>query len=138
MEKSPDRLALAEEIDSAILGSEMSALTTESMFSAMAVGVLEGQGRSVPPSMQADIRARIDGMHDALLEDFSAANGEFLFSRTYRDVSTSDLRAYADFLESDFGRAVYSAVATTMEAIVTARGREIGAEFAAWMRQKGA
>jgi hypothetical protein len=137
LEKSPDRLALADEIDDAILGSEMSAVTTESMFSAMAVGVLEGQGRSVAPSMQAEIRARIEGMHDALRQD-SRRQWRILFARTYRDVSTPDLRAYADFLESDSGRAVYSAFATTVEAIVTARGREVGAEFATWMRQKGA
>jgi hypothetical protein len=137
LEKSPDRLALAEEIDDALLGSEMSVFATESMFSAMAAGVLEGQGRSVPPSMRATIRARIEGMHDALLQD-ARRHWRILFARTYRDVSTSDLRAYADFLESDSSRAVYSAFATTGEAILTARGREIGAEFATWMRQKGA
>jgi len=137
LRKDPARLALLRRMDEALLASELTVSMSESMMLAILVGMLErereGAGQEAFDAFRDSIAPTRKALLTEMREDLLASS-----ARTYRDISTPDLAAYARFLETDEARANYAAYFAAMEQIFNARGREIGKEFGTQLRQKKA
>jgi hypothetical protein len=134
LNSDPERKALLDRVERALLASELSATIALSMVQSIAVAGAQGQPGADPESLAA-LEERIAQMHPMFVEKLRDNIGTTFF-RTYRDLSTADLTEYVAFLETDKASAAYAGFYAAMNDIFRSRGREIGEAFGALMKQR--
>ncbi len=134
LERDPERLALAEDVDRTHHTSELAATTTVSMMRALAIGMVEGAGQGGPEVLAA-VDAKIEQMHAPIVAHMHEVMLAII-ARTYRDLSNEELAEYVEFLNTESVRAVCAALSEAESNFMTVRSRQIGEEFGALIRQK--
>ncbi len=133
--KDPERLAVFNRIDTMLHTAELSARSSESMLRAMAMAMAEASPMPPQPGQMAQADARIKAMHAAFV---AQARTMVLAAAQYgyRDLSTAEMKRYADFLETDPSLVMYAAFSGVMDTFYAETGKRIGEELAAAVRQR--
>jgi hypothetical protein len=135
LDTQPERHAIFERMDKALLATEMSATMVRTMMYGMLLGMLEKQGQPIERERLDMVERQIEGA-EAMIVTQLRQEVQASFVRGYRDVTIADLEAYAGFVETETARAVYAAIYATTDEIFVMRSRELGQGLAAAMRQK--
>ena len=133
--KDPERAAVFERIDKMLSTSELAARSSQSLMRAMSMAMAESGPMPPDPAKVAEANRRIDAMHDMLVTEIRTmmiATAE----RIYRDISTAEMKSYADFLETPPSQLMYAAFSGVMNGFYVKTGKRIGEELAAAMRQQ--
>jgi hypothetical protein len=134
LKNQPERLAVFQRIDDNLQTSEIATTVGLALGHAIAIGVAESQLQG-GPEFRKKLINQISGMREPLKK---AVRDQIMigFAYTYRNIPDDDLTAYADFLGTEAVISTYAAVAAGMHKTFTARGHQIGTEFALYIKQK--
>jgi hypothetical protein len=137
LERDPERLRIFQNIDELLHTSEISTTMAVSIARTLWTSILEGQTQGLAP----DALTSLDQAVEAIYPQMLAHTREYILASsawTYRDLSLEEVRAYADFLQTDEARAAYAALQSGLGDAMEKRGREIGRAFADFLKQRKA
>ena len=134
LDKDPARLAVYREMDDALFATKITVTMLQGMMRAMFMGILEAQPNVGPEQREAALE-RLAKQSDAMVSKLQDRVIIGL-ARTYRDAPLTDLKEYLNFLRTDAARAASAVVFAEMSGFLEERGRRVGSEFSALLRQK--
>ena len=135
--RDSERTALMRRLDEQFTYSEGSVYWFQMADEIVASAALEAQFPNTPPEDFATLRSRIAGQRDSLVEAMRE-QATASFTRIYRDLSTSELKAYAEFLEAGPAAEFYAAYHVANRQIIERCVEEIQTRFEKYVRQKKA
>jgi hypothetical protein len=122
------RHLLFEHIDEVTGGSQAVSRRMRSVVRAM----LEGANAARPPERRIDAETITDVVDQEVrrIEDSAPAGGMLSLHHRFRVVPTSELRAYADFVECDAGRWLHETLNDALDRALRGAAQEAGAALA--------
>ena len=131
LSEDPERLAAFERLDKAIYGIEMTAAMSMSMGYALLSGMLADSSEEI----RRNLRSGVEMMRDSVIADVRD-HAMATYAWIYRDVSIGDLRAYAEFLESNAARQLYGLSFAIMSEAYWQAGERVGQRLSELMDQR--